>query len=246
MTRYIAGALAVTIITCLSPAANATDAPLMAVDADTVEPSAPSYAPSRMGIEAGLRTSVLEHPGFDPYSDDNLMAQFAFALRAVPLHVNFPGGHFGIALGGEYDVGASSASARGAASELLMHRLAGGAELYVDWWRLRMFVRGMPAAIHLSAQLADAGAPDELEAHAWTWGMDVTGGLRFRLGTVGTERDPRARFWLLVEAGYTFAGEAEMSFAPAEVDDSARVGSVTLPSLQPDGFVNRLGVGVSF
>ena len=53
--------------------------------------------------------------------------------------------------------------------------------------------------------------------------------------------------YFLVEAGYVFAGSAEMRFVPQAEDDETRLfGATRLPDFSPHGFTNRFGLVVSF
>jgi len=86
-----------------------------------------------------------------------------------------------------------------------------------------------------------------LVARPWTWGLDTVGGAGLLMGTAGSYAAPAARFWLTGELGYSFAGSAPMTYAPATSDtDPRQYGTLMLPAFKPAGGVGRLAVAVAF
>lgn len=223
------------------------------IEVPTYEPARHDEAPPRkprryvqrhMGLEVGARTQVVLFEGFDPYSRSDLLPHFAAAGTWVPLRA----GAFSLALLGEYDLGGQSANARGDETALTVHRFSAGLQArFTLGSRLYTFVKGAPAALHLRASIDDAALDRPLVARTWTWGVDATGGAGLLLGAAGDEDWPAARFWLVGEIGYAFAGEAEMRFSPeADQDDPRQFGEIELPGLRTAGVVNRLAFAVTF
>jgi hypothetical protein len=205
-----------------------------------VAPPQPSSRPE-FNIFAGLRGMILPSRGFDPYATTNLLMQGSVGAGLTVVRV----GNASILLFAEYDAGARSATARGEEASLALHRLSGGAETrYQLGRRFYLAARVAPAAMFMRGTIADTTIDRPLVASAWTWGLDVSGGGGLLLGSTGPQG---AKFHLTLDFGYTFAGEAQMSHAPAASDDDPRkYGSVMLPAMKPAGATSRLGVAVAF
>ena len=86
-----------------------------------------------------------------------------------------------------------------------------------------------------------------LQADAFTWALDATGGVALRIAALGNRRQPSAQLWFLCEAGYGFSGDAEMAFTPElEPGESRRFGTTRLPDLRPSGATNRAALALTF
>jgi hypothetical protein len=129
-----------------------------------------------------------------------------------------------------------------------MFRFALGLEgRYEPISRLYFFAKLAPAAFHVRADIKEVYLGATLKSRSWTWGLDTTGGAALRLGSSGKEDDPSATFWLMLEMGYSFAGKADMVLTPDDVEEeSRRFGEVTLPGLQPSGFLTRFAGAMTF
>jgi hypothetical protein len=199
----------------------------------------------RFGFQLGLRTTNITDGGFDPYAESNGFGQASFVGTFTPWRT-LP---FSVHLVGEYDIGVNDSEARGDKTSLSMHRIALGLEgRYEPISRLYFYARVAPSALHLRGTIDDIPLGAKLAARTWTWGLDTSGGAAIRLGNGGNDADPIVTFWLTVDLGYTFAGEAEMVYHPVEVNDEEgrRFGDVTLPPIRPNGFVTRFAGVVTF
>jgi hypothetical protein len=212
---------------------------------DAAPPPRTRPLPHHIGIQLGVRTTHIPHSGYDPYADSNGLAQAAFAAtytpwRSLPLSVH---------LVGEWDIGRTSSIARGDPTSLMIHRIALGIEgRYEPVSRLYLFAKVAPSALHLRGEIEDIPLGATLASRTWTWGLDTTGGAALRLGNAGKEADPGATFWLMLDMGYSFTGEAEMIYRPAELDENEgrRFGDIALPSIRPGGFVTRIAGAMTF
>ena len=215
----------------------------VAPDAATPVPEGP-YVPHWMWFDVGFRTYVIFNDGFDAFSDNEVLGQGAFTVGFTPLHFE----PFGIGLTAEYDIGRKSHNIRGIDSGLTLHRLGVGVQGHADLGILRLFARATPAFWYGAATIDDASFQRPLVSSGFTWGFDATGGAAIRIASVGpTSSDAVVRFWLLLELGYGFAGNIDMTFAPEEDEDDPRqFGVVSLPPVRPAGMVNRFGFAVSF
>jgi hypothetical protein len=230
------------------PAPPAPDAPNTNTDAPPPADAAPDIKarplPHHIGLQFGVRTLFIPSSGYDPFAESNGLAQASIAGTFTPWR-SLPFSAHAIA---EWDIGGSNATARGAATNLTMFRFALGVEgRYEPISRLYFFAKLAPAAIHARADIEDYALSATLKARSWTWALDTTGGAALRLGNAGKEHDPSATFWLMLEMGYSFAGEAEMVLTPGAIDDEPRrFGSVALPGLEPSGFLTRFAGAITF
>jgi hypothetical protein len=205
-------------------------------------------APHKQHWSAGLGFvgSVVASPGYDPYSKDNTLPMLALFGTFTP----WDSRPFQLRIAFEWDYGGSSSTARSEPSNLEIHRLALGLEgRYTPMSRIALFVRGMPAAMHIGASIKDPYLGNTLETGIWTWGVDLTGGAAARIGSIGNSESPVASFWVGLDMGYRFAGTAAMRFRPGDLtedDQSRHFGEVPLPNLDLSGFLSRLSVSVSF
>lgn len=224
-----------------------------AVDSPREEPVAPKpvKAPAQpfeqhWSLGMGFLGSAVDSPGYDPYSKNNTLPMVSlfgtvtpWSTRPLSVHLAF-----------EYNYGGSSATARGDASSLDVHRLSLGVEgRYQPISRMRLFVRAMPSVIRVDGSIQDPYLNSHLAAGSWTWGADLTGGAAARIGAVGHADLPRVSFWLGLDMGYRFAGVTSMRFRPSDLteDDQTRhFGEVALPNLDLSGFVGKLSFSVGF
>jgi hypothetical protein len=235
-------------------AAPVREAPTVIVGILPAASVAPDAAPARARkryvqrgytIAAGVRNTVVTSEGYDPYSKTDLLAQgsvgVAYAFwRPRP---------FSLALAAGWDGGVHEAFARGAPASIAAHRLSLGLLTRTPILsRLDGFVRVSGEAIHLRGSIDEPSANAPLVARTWTWGIDALGGASILLATAGGDPAwPAARFWIDLEAGYAFAGEARMAYHPDVDDDDPRLyGSVDLPALRLSGFTTRASLAMSF
>jgi hypothetical protein len=213
------------------------------------EPDAPAPQPApvepssrpEISIGTGVRGSLLRSAGFDPYASNDVFFQGSVIVGMTVLRA----GKADIMLSAQWDGGTRSASARGEDTSLSVHRFSGVAEMRYHLHR-RFFLGAKlaPAAFYLSGSITDASIDRPLVTHKWTWGLDTTGGAGVLIGSTG----PRGvKVWLTLDLGYTFAGEAQMAYAPAaDSSDPRKYGSVMLPSFRPAALTSRLGMQVAF
>ena len=167
-----------------------------------------------------------------------LFASFAF-LRRGPLTLLASGG---------YDSGGASSTVRGDPSSLALHHLHLGVEgrwAFTKWLYASLLVA--PAANFLAASVDDGASPAPLVSRRWSGGLDTAAGVGLLLGAAGNDESPSARFWLIYDLGYSFAGLSPMTLAP-ELDrnDPRQIGALTLPSIRPGGVASSLAFAVSF
>ncbi|MBK8257293.1 MAG: hypothetical protein IPK82_32040 [Polyangiaceae bacterium] len=222
---------------------------IAAEEPPTAEKPAPQpQKPHKQHIALGtaLTASVVESKGLDAFSaDDGLAFVSAFGTftpwdtKPLSVHLTL-----------EWDWTKKSALARGADSVLDIHRLGAGLMVrYLPITRMALSVRAVPSAISLAGRIKDAAFGEELQANAWTWGLDLTGGAAARVGAFGLDEGPRASIWIGLDFGYRIAGPAALALKPGnvpETDADRQFGSIPMTQLDMSGFIGRLNVSVSF
>lgn len=198
----------------------------------------------RFGVYFGIRALNLTHTGYDPYSESDALVTNAIGFSFTPSRSQ----HFALHFATEWNIGSSQAYSRGAEADLLVNRIALGLEgRWMPKSRFYLYARVMPAAVHLYGQIKDWELGVNLESSSWTFALDASAGAALRLGTAGKEPKRTASFWLMMDWGYAFAGQASMTFTHAEIEDETRTfGSINLPGLRPGGFVTRASFAVTF
>jgi hypothetical protein len=162
----------------------------------------------------GARFGSNPHAGFDPYSEDDLLAQLSVGLGRV-VYVN---GRFSVAALALWDFAGRSSQARGEETELFVHRFALGPEArYHFLHRFYAFARLTPGAVLALASLENQVAGStRLEASEWLFSGDAVGGVAFEAfgNPDGARRS--ARGWVSVEGGYGWSSSADLEFTAPE------------------------------
>jgi hypothetical protein len=215
-----------------------------AFEGGETQPIAVPVRSHRFGVYVGFRAMNITSPGYDVYSENDAFVQnslgFSFApwrSRSTSLHIV-----------AEWNIGSSSAYARGAQTDLVVNRLALGLEgRWMPRSRFYLYAKLVPSAVHIGGKIDDYEAGVTLESSSWTIGLDTSLGAALRLGTAGTEPKRTVSFWLMMDMGAAFAGQAAMSYRPTDIDDPSRTfGAVNLPGVRPGGFVSRSSFAVTF
>lgn len=219
------------VVVVVTPAAPVAEQPL--------PPERVSRPEVVLGV--GVRGSILRSAGFDPYLNTDFFAQSSLLAGLTIVRA----GPASIGLFANWDFGARNAMARGQEASLAMHRLVGGAETRLYLHRRFFFDAKLAGvAYHLRGAIQDTSLDRPLVSRTWTWGLDVSGGMGVVLTGV---RGGGPRLYLTLDLGYTFAGDAAMSYAPTEdAEDTRKYGSVRLPSIKPSGATSRLGIALGF
>ena len=196
--------------------------------------------PGLWQVSAGWRESLVRSAGYDPFSNDDVLTQFALtATRAFRT-----GRRFATAAGALWENGDTTASARGENAHLTVNRLGGLLEeRFAPRPGAYAFVRVAPAWLHASAALADPASPASLETSFSTFGIDASGGVAGRLNP-GTQL---LGVWVVAEAGYGWAAAEPMALAPALPEaDRNKAGVTRLDDLALRGALFRFAVALSY
>jgi len=182
----------------------------------------------------GFRVAKISSEGFDPFADSDELAQFSVGLGRTVLTA----GNFSLAGLFLYDIGGRSNEARGAKTELTVHRFTVGAEGRYHFIRqLFVFGRVAPGAIHSIAQLEDVSTSVvNQSARNWVFATDLSAGAMFELtGFAKTGNKRRPNLWITLEGGYGFAAASELSMTPDGDAGPERAEPVELGSLGLSG-----------
>lgn len=194
--------------------------------------------------EAGVRVGKIRDAGYDPFAtDDALVATTIGASRTV-----FQRGQLTIAPGIAWDYSESNASARGASSRLVVHRLAATAE--IRWHFLPIlygFAKLAPGALHGAATLDDSSSRTQLGDGFWSFSLDESAGAAFLVTPEDEPHVEQVRLWVTAEAGYGYVSRHDVVLRPDVPDEQAsRYGGVALGSLALRGPFLRVAAAVTY
>jgi hypothetical protein len=191
-------------------------------------------------LAAGVRSSLFRGAGYDPFSTNDVFAQFsATATRAF-----HTGPSLSTAVGASWDAGSAEAQARGADTSLSLSRL--GLVLEERFaprpWAYA-FARVNPGWLRGTASLTDPTITAPLRTTFSTFGVDASLGAAARL----SPRSSRVDFWLVGDAGYGWAPAQHLALSPAlPATDRDKAGVTTLADLAPRGVFFRFALALAF
>jgi len=206
----------------------------------TAEPLAPHqpYAQASLGV----RVAKIADDGYDAFSSADDLTQMSLGLNATL----FRHQRFSLAATGFWDYGQKSSTARGADTELDVHRLSIGPELrYHLLPPLYFFVHVLPAFAHSKASLEDEVAQVTRYARHWSYGVDAAGGAAYEVYGARTGW-PRPRIWIIAEGGYGYLGSTSLEMLPDAGQGPQRPAPVDLGSLSLAGPYFRVSAAVGF
>lgn len=161
----------------------------------------------------GFRVAKISSSGFDPFAESDELVQFSVGAGRTVM----TSGNFSLAGLFLYDIGGRSSEARGANTDLTVHRLTLGAEARYHFFRqLFAFGRVAPGAIHSIAKVEDlATGVDNQATRDWVFATDLSAGATFELtGFMKYSSKRRVGAWITFEGGYGFAGETDLTMTP--------------------------------
>jgi hypothetical protein len=195
----------------------------------------------------GVRAALIRSPGFDPFSNQDGLAQVAFSFSRVLLRQD----RLALAAGLDLDYGASSTNARGAPSHLGLTRGSLVVEgRYAFHPRVYGFLRAAPGVLYLSASVDDPSAPPQQNGSATPLTADFTvpsvdGSLGVAFGLAPPTSPVGA--WLLAQGGYGWAASHDLLLAPQLGSaDQRKIAAIDLGSLSPSGPFMTFSFALSF
>lgn len=201
-------------------------------------------AAQRWQLAAGARTSLVRSAGYDPFSANDVLAMFSTtALWALPTKVTRVG-RLTTAVGVSWEIGGTSAPARGADAKLDVMR--GGLVLEERFspspWGY-LFGRVSPAWMSVDASLRDAASPAALETSFSTISVDASLGLAAHLNA----QSRGLGVWLLADSGYGWTPARALTLSPAlPAGDADKAGTTSLGTLAPRGIFVRACLALTF
>jgi hypothetical protein len=156
---------------------------------------------------------------------------------------------FTFAPGFRWDFGQSSATARGAAANVMAHRLTIPLELrmHVEPW-FYVFGRAAPGAIFQRARVDDPSLGESLVESGWVPAGDLS--LGASLLAINPTSDPTShlpRFWITPELGYAWAGRASPALSPkTDADDPRQFGTLSMTGVALRGLFFRANITTTF
>jgi len=203
------------------------------------------FAPHQPYLQAslGVRVSKVSDAGYDAFSDSDELTQVSLGLGGTLFRLQ----RFSLAAVGFWDYGQKSSTARGAATQLDVHRLTVGPELrYHLIPPLYLFVNVLPAFAHSSASLDDNVAQATRHARHWSYGVDAAAGAAVELYAARSEGWFRPRLWAIAEGGYGYLGSSALQLSPDEGQGPQRPAPVDLGTLSLAGPYLRVSAAVGF
>jgi hypothetical protein len=195
-------------------------------------------------FELGYRGAFVTDAGYDPFSTQHYFPQVSLAVSRTV----FARGAFSFAPGLAWDYGRSSATARGDASSLEVHRLVvmlEGRVHFGDWGYA--FLRLAPGAASETLEVDDPSAPGPLTKSRWLFASDVSAGYAHLLWRRSERTELVARFWLQADGGYGWMAEQRLNLTPdLPAGDPRLTSGVDLGSLAMRGAFFRVAAAVSF
>jgi hypothetical protein len=190
----------------------------------------------------GYRATRVTSDGYQPFASDPVFHQLSIVLGRVL----FTDDALSVALGAGWEYGASDANARGAPTELNVHRLSLLPELrYHFARRLYAFGRVGAGISFMHAELADAVTATRRVSDRVAFSVDPNVGLAFQLigEPAGVSAQPRV--WVLLDGGYLFTTATKTVLAN-ESGSPSRSQDHAFADLGLSGLSGRLSVALTF
>jgi hypothetical protein len=198
-------------------------------------------AGDRWQAALGMRTSWIRSAGFDPFSDNDALAQGSLAVTRA-LDLGLPA--LSLVLGLSLDLGHSDAVTRAIDADLDLQRTALVLEpRYLLAPGVYIGLRLAPGLQHLSASLHDRSAPSALAAAFWVPSVDAS-------LTAGARLNPaaaRVGVWLLAEGGYGWSPARDLTLSPElPPGDASKAGAISLGTLSARGPFLRISLALGY
>jgi hypothetical protein len=195
-------------------------------------------------FELGYRGAFVSEAGYNPFSTHDYFAQVSMGgSRTV-----YTRGSFSLSPGFSWDYGRSSASARGDATSLDLHRLVVSLEgrMHFGAWGYA-FVRAAPGVALENAEVDDPTSPAPLTKSRWLFATDLSAGYAYPLWPRAEPWDRTPRVWLQADGGYGWIATQALNLSPELSSSDARIASgIDLGSLAMRGAFFRIAAAVSF
>ena len=202
-----------------------------------------SYQP-RFSASLGARVSKVADAGFDPFADSDELPQVSLGVSVTALRWR----RFSLVGAGYWDYGQRADRARGAETELDVHRLSVGPELrYHLLAPLYVFAQVLPAFAHSEATLQDSAAAALRSSNRWAYGVDLSAGAAFQVYGMRSPESAKPRLWVIAQGGYGYLGSTQLRLVPESGEGAPeRTAPLDLGTLSLSGPFLRVSAAVSF
>jgi hypothetical protein len=199
-------------------------------------------------FELGYRGSFITSPGYNAFATQDYIPQLSMTASRTLL----ARGRYSLASGIGWDYGSSSATARGDASSLTMHRLDVPLEgrFHLGRWGYA-FLRLAPGVAVVSTQIEDFSASSmgtagqALTKSRWLFAADASAGYAWLLWSGVPNSEVGPRLWIQTDGGYGWVAEERLSLAPSVADDQRTAGIDLGPLAMRGGFF-RIAAALSY
>jgi hypothetical protein len=194
---------------------------------------------------AGLRSSYITHPGFDPFAGNNSLVQSTLGFGRTLAN----SGPYSVGAFLYWEYGARSGTARGEPTALGTHRWGLGPE--IRWYLIpQIYVLGRPSLTlqYVHTELEDGEAQTTLHSRKTSLGFDLSLGAGFQLFGRRSGAQPSPRLWAIGEGGYGWSAQTSERLRPDDDDvaSPARVDPVRLGPLALRGGYFKLGLALTY
>jgi hypothetical protein len=213
---------------------------------DRIEAPSPA-GPSRevvARLELGYRGVFVTNPGYNPFSTQDY---FSGAYLAVSRTVVSEGA-FSFAAGIAWDYGSSSATSRGDAATLMVHRLSVPLEGRLHAGVMGYaFLRIAPGMASEHVEVSDASAPSGLTKAPWLFMADASVGYALPIVPIPPRHGRTFRLWIVGDGGYSWVADQHLTLqSSAPANGTPMVNQVDLGTLGLRGGFFRVAVAASY
>jgi hypothetical protein len=202
----------------------------------SIIPEEPTPRADAWQATIGMRAMLIRDAGYDPFSTDDALAQFALSASRILTRQD----RLALAVGAGFEYGASGSTARGAPSSLGLTHVSLFAEgRYAPHPRFYGFVRAAPGVLTVSASVNDGSAPPLTSTTPTSLTDSFTvPSLEGSLGAALCLAPPSSRLgaWIVAQAGYGWAPSHALLLAPqVGAADQSKVAPLDLGTIAPRG-----------
>jgi hypothetical protein len=191
----------------------------------------------------GLRQSFIASEGFDLFSENNALPQLSLHAGRV-LYANGP---LSFAALVDWDFGMVEADARGADTELVIHRLTvGGEGRFHVLRRLYAFGRIAPGALNAATKFSDRIAGVDRESSKWGLAADFSLGAAVEFAGDARGASSRPRGFFSAEGGYGWAQSTDLTYEPEGDTTPVRLQPLSLGELAVRGAFLRVSALITY
>jgi hypothetical protein len=191
----------------------------------------------------GLRHSFIASEGFDLFSENNALPQLSLHAGRVL----YASGPLSLAALVAWDFGMVEADARGADTELVIHRLTvGGEGRFHILRRLYAFGRIAPGALNAATKFSDRIADVDRESSSWGLAADFSLGAAVEFAGDARGASSRPRGFFSAEGGYGWAQSTDLTYEPEGDTTPVRLQPLSLGELAVRGAFFRVSALITY